>query len=102
MAPCSKGRSWTPRAAAKSGNRADWALVSPAPHTQLLVGGRIYSAGAPDATAMAVTDGTVVWVGQDRPGRALHPDAEIVDLHGAFVAPGFVDTHVHTTSHGLA
>ncbi|KHJ71498.1 MULTISPECIES: amidohydrolase [Rhodococcus] len=76
--------------------------MSPAPHTQLLVGGRIYSASAPDATAMAVTDGTVVWVGQDRPGRALHPDAEIVDLHGAFVAPGFVDTHVHTTSHGLA
>jgi len=51
---------------------------------------------------MAVTDGVVVWVGQDRPGRALHPDAEIVDLDGAFVAPGFVDTHVHLTAHGLA
>ncbi|MBH0119264.1 amidohydrolase family protein, partial [Rhodococcus sp. CX] len=76
--------------------------MSPAPHTQLLVGGRIYSAGAPDATAMAVTDGQVVWVGADRPGRALHPDAEIVDLDGAFVAPAFVDTHVHVTAHGLA
>ncbi len=51
---------------------------------------------------MAVTDGRVVWVGQDRPGRALHPDAEVVDLHGAFVAPGFVDSHVHLTAHGLA
>ena len=76
--------------------------MSPAPHTQLLVGGRIYSAGAPDATAMAVTDGQVVWAGADRPGRALHPDAEIVDLDGAFVAPAFVDTHVHVTAHGLA
>jgi len=76
--------------------------VSPAPHTQLFVGGRIYSASAPDATAMAVTDGTIVWVGQDRTGRVLHPDAEIVDLDGAFVAPGFVDTHVHVTAHGLA
>lgn len=76
--------------------------MSSAPHTQLLVGGRIYSATAPDATAMAVSDGQVVWVGQDRPGRALHPDAEIVDLDGAFVAPGFVDTHVHLTAHGLA
>ncbi|MEV6067233.1 amidohydrolase [Nocardia sp. NPDC052001] len=69
--------------------------------TQLLVGGRIYSSSNPDATAMAVTDGTVVWVGADRTGRALHPDAEIVDLGGAFVAPAFVDPHVHTTALGL-
>lgn len=70
--------------------------------TQLLVGGRIYSPTNPDATAMAVTDGTVSWIGEDRPARALHPDAEIVDLAGAFVAPAFVDTHVHTTATGLA
>ncbi len=50
---------------------------------------------------MAVTDGTVVWVGADQPARALHPDAEIIDLDGAFVAPGFVDAHVHTTALGL-
>ncbi|QCQ91113.1 amidohydrolase [Rhodococcus sp. SGAir0479] len=69
--------------------------------TQLLVDGRIYSPSAPDATAMAVTDGVVVWVGEDRPGRALHPDAEIVELDGAFVTPAFVDTHVHVTALGL-
>ncbi|WP_137724163.1 amidohydrolase [Prescottella subtropica] len=69
--------------------------------TQLLVDGRIYSPSNPDATSMAVTDGVVVWVGEDRPGRALHPDAEIVELDGAFVTPGFVDTHVHTTALGL-
>ncbi|TSE01725.1 amidohydrolase [Skermania sp. ID1734] len=51
---------------------------------------------------MAVTDGIVVWVGADQPGRALHPDAEVIDLDGAFVAPAFVDTHVHTTATGLA
>ncbi|KJK46532.1 amidohydrolase [Lentzea aerocolonigenes] len=66
--------------------------------TQLLVGGRIY---APDATAMAVTDGVIVWIGQDSVGRALHPDAEVIELHGAFVAPAFVDAHVHATSAGL-
>ncbi|SUD48736.1 N-substituted formamide deformylase precursor [Nocardia otitidiscaviarum] len=76
---------------------ADWGVVS----TQLLVGGRIYSSSNPDATAMAVSDGIVVWVGQDKPGRALHPDAEIVDLDGAFVAPAFVDPHVHITALGL-
>ncbi|MDQ1180462.1 amidohydrolase [Rhodococcus sp. SORGH_AS_0301] len=70
--------------------------------TQLLVGGRIYSPSAPDATAMAVTDGTVVWIGEDRPARALHPDAEVVELNGEFVTPAFVDTHVHTTATGLA
>ncbi|GAB4586449.1 amidohydrolase [Nocardia sp. IFM 10818] len=69
--------------------------------TQLLVGGRIYSSSNPDATAMAVTDGTVVWVGLERPGRALHPDAEVIDLNGAFVAPAFVDPHVHVTALGL-
>lgn len=69
--------------------------------TQLLVGGRIYSPSSPDATSIAVSDGVVVWVGADQPARALHPDAEIIDLDGAFVAPGFVDAHVHTTALGL-
>ncbi len=69
--------------------------------TTLLVGGRIHSPTNPDATAMAVADGTVVWLGQDSVGRALHPGAEVVDLEGAFVAPAFVDAHVHATSAGL-
>jgi len=69
--------------------------------TTLLTGGRIHSPSSPDATAMAVTDGTVVWVGQDGPGRALHPDAVEVPLDGAFVAPAFVDAHVHATATGL-
>ncbi|GAA3885140.1 amidohydrolase [Saccharothrix violaceirubra] len=67
----------------------------------MLVGGRVHTPASPDATAMAVTDGVVVWVGQDAVGRALHPDAEVVDLDGAFVAPAFVDAHVHATSAGL-
>ncbi|MDJ0105648.1 amidohydrolase family protein, partial [Rhodococcus erythropolis] len=69
--------------------------------TRLLVNGRIYSSFAPDATSIAITDGTVVWVGDERAGRALHPAAEIEDLGGAFVTPGFVDTHVHITALGL-
>ncbi|MGW4486254.1 amidohydrolase [Amycolatopsis sp. NPDC004368] len=69
--------------------------------TTLLLGGRIYTPSSPDATALAVSGGTVVWVGQDAPARALHPDATVVDLDGAFVAPAFVDTHVHATATGL-
>jgi predicted amidohydrolase YtcJ len=69
--------------------------------TELLVGGHVHSPSSPDATAMAVTDGMVVWLGADQPGRALHPDAEITELDGAFVAPAFVDAHVHVTGLGL-
>ncbi|WP_280398985.1 amidohydrolase [Nocardia carnea] len=69
--------------------------------TQLLVGGRIYSASAPDATALAVTDGVVVWLGADHVGRALHPGAEVIDLDGALVTPAFVEPHLHTTAYGL-
>lgn len=70
-------------------------------NTTLLLGGRVYSPASPDATAMAVTDGTITWVGGDEVGRALHPDAEVVDLAGGFVTPAFVDAHVHATSAGL-
>ncbi len=56
----------------------------------------------PDATAMAVRDGTVVWLGSDDVGHAQFPDAEFVDLDGGFVAPAFVDSHVHLTATGLA
>ncbi|WP_460443895.1 amidohydrolase [Amycolatopsis cihanbeyliensis] len=73
----------------------------PDTRTTLLLGGRVHTPSSPDATAMAVTGDTVVWVGQDGPGRALHPDAEVIDLDGAFVAPGFVDAHVHATASGL-
>lgn len=70
--------------------------------TELLLGGAVYSSATPDATALAVTDGVVTWVGADAVGRALHPDADITDLEGRFVAPAFVDAHVHLTSTGLA
>ncbi len=56
--------------------------------TRLLVNGRIYSSFAPDATSIAITDGIVVWVGDERAGRALHLPREIEDLGQAFVTPG--------------
>ena len=50
---------------------------------------------------MAVRDGVVAWLGDDAVGRAQFPDAETIDLDGAFVAPAFVDSHVHLTATGL-
>ena len=69
--------------------------------TALLVNGRVHSPTHPDATAMAVRDGVVVWLGSDDVGRGQFPDAELVDLDGGFVAPGFVDSHIHLTATGL-
>ncbi|MCW2649237.1 MAG: hypothetical protein QOE41_3760 [Mycobacterium sp.] len=50
---------------------------------------------------MAVRDGVVVWLGGDDVGRAQFPDAQVIDLAGSFVAPAFVDSHVHLTATGL-
>lgn len=50
---------------------------------------------------MAVDGGVVAWLGSDDVGRNQFPNAQILDLEGAFVAPAFVDSHVHTTSTGL-
>ena len=69
--------------------------------TTVLLGGRIHSPTHPDATAMAVRDGVVAFLGSDDVARAQFPDAITVNLDGAFVAPAFVDSHVHTTATGL-
>jgi len=50
---------------------------------------------------MAVRDGVVVWLGDDAVGRVQFPDAAAIDLDGAFVAPAFIDCHVHLTATGL-
>ncbi|TWS19840.1 amidohydrolase family protein [Tsukamurella asaccharolytica] len=70
--------------------------------TELLVGGRIYTPTSTTATAIAVENGLISWIGEDRAARALHPDAQVTDLDGAFLAPAFVDPHVHLTATGLA
>jgi predicted amidohydrolase YtcJ len=70
--------------------------------TTVLTGGRIHAMTVPDATAMAVEDGVIVWLGTDDVASARYAGAdEIVALDGAFVAPAFVDAHVHATSAGL-
>ncbi len=50
---------------------------------------------------MAVRDDVIAWLGSDAVGRNQFPDAQIVELAGDFVAPAFVDTHVHLTATGL-
>ena len=63
-----------------------------------LVGGRIRTLDLerPRASAVAVADGEIVAVGDDAEIRELTGGgAEIVDLRGAAVTPGIVDSHIH-------
>ncbi|SEE45018.1 hypothetical protein SAMN04489740_1442 [Arthrobacter alpinus] len=65
--------------------------------------GSVYSAADPFATAMLVDGDVVAWVGSEHAATSLL-DSRMreVDLRGALVAPGFVDSHVHVTETGLA
>src|SRR5579875_626208 len=63
-----------------------------------LVGGRIRTLdpGRPHASAVAVADGRIAAVGDDAEIRELADGAaEVVDLRGAAVTPGIVDSHIH-------
>jgi predicted amidohydrolase YtcJ len=69
--------------------------------TTLLANGRVHSPTHPDATAMAVRGDVIAWLGSDDVGRSQFPGAEVLDLEGGFVAPGFVDSHIHLSASGL-
>ncbi|WP_051388943.1 amidohydrolase [Arthrobacter sp. 35W] len=65
--------------------------------------GSVYSAADPLATAMLVDGDTVAWVGGEHAATSLADSRmQIIDLAGALITPGFVDSHVHVTETGLA
>ncbi|MGW0791913.1 amidohydrolase [Streptomyces sp. NPDC002911] len=71
--------------------------------TVLLRGGDVHSPADPFATAMVVERGHVAWVGSEGAADAFAGGVdEVIDLKGALVTPAFTDSHVHTTSTGLA
>ncbi|MDP3712843.1 MAG: amidohydrolase family protein [Mycobacteriales bacterium] len=69
--------------------------------TTLYRRGRVRTPADPFATALLVDGETVAWVGSEAAADAMGAD-EVVDLDDAWVAPAFVDAHVHATSNGLA
>ncbi len=65
--------------------------------------GSVYTAADPFATAMLVDGDTVAWVGSEQAASSIADSSmEVIDLHGALVAPGFVDSHMHLTETGIA
>jgi len=69
--------------------------------TTLYRRGRVRSPADPFATALLVDGDTVAWVGGEGAADAMSADVT-VDLDDAWVAPAFVDAHVHATAAGLA
>lgn len=51
---------------------------------------------------MAVCGDVIAWLGSDDVGRNQFPGADVQDLAGGFVAPGFVDSHIHLSATGLS
>jgi predicted amidohydrolase YtcJ len=65
--------------------------------------GSVYTAADPFATAMLVDGGTIAWVGSEQAATSIADSSmDIIDLRGALVAPGFVDSHAHLTETGIA
>jgi predicted amidohydrolase YtcJ len=69
----------------------------------LITNGRFYVDGgwASGVDSIAVRDGVIVGVGAHADVTGLVPSAEVVDLDGAWVLPGFQDAHVHPIQAGL-
>jgi predicted amidohydrolase YtcJ len=75
-----------------------------APADLLLRGGAVYTVDAARtwATAVAVRDGRIAYVGNDSVPRGLiGSETEVVDLGGKMVLPGFQDAHVHLLASGV-
>ena len=57
----------------------------------------------PDAEAVAIRDGKIVFVGTTRDAETHRGGAtRVLDLHGAVVLPGLVDSHTHIAELGEA
>lgn len=68
----------------------------------LIVAGSVYAPGIPDAQAILINDGIIAWIGDRQTAEQFRNDAHsFVDVQDAFVAPAFVDAHVHLSATGL-
>jgi predicted amidohydrolase YtcJ len=71
--------------------------------TFVLVNGRVWTGDAerPSAEAIAISGSRITAVGSSADIRKIAGGATVVDLAGAFVVPGFIDSHVHFLDGGL-
>jgi len=71
--------------------------------TKILIhGGSIYAPGNPDATSAVIDGNHFAWIGDRISSTAFVADVDyVLDFEDAFIAPGFVDAHVHLSATGL-
>lgn len=69
------------------------------PMSTLIRNGVIHTDAGP-ATAMAVRHGRIEWLGTDDQATSYDGADEVVDLRGRWVAPAFVDSHLHLVQTG--
>ena len=71
--------------------------------TQALVNGRIWTGNPaqPQAEAIAIAGDRIAAVGTSADIRQRAGTADVVDLGGQFVVPGFIDAHVHFIDGGF-
>ncbi|MFT5232167.1 MAG: putative amidohydrolase YtcJ [Candidatus Krumholzibacteriia bacterium] len=78
--------------------------TSSAPTADLiLTGGHVMSGSNPTATAIAVKGNRIMAVGSDEDiAELLGADTKVVPLDGAYVSPGFNDSHAHLMGLGAS
>ena len=70
-------------------------------HGDILTGEALTAAQPRRVAALAVSGGRIVLAGSDAEvARLQGPRTGVVDLHGAFVVPGFNDAHLHLAEAG--
>ena len=71
--------------------------------TTVFINACVYTGQLPFAEAFAVRDGVFTAVGtKEEVLQAAGAAAEIVDLQGSFVCPGFIDSHMHLLYYGYS
>ncbi len=71
---------------------------------RVLKNGTIYTVDDknPNAQAVAIKDGKIIYVGNDKDVETFIGDnTDVENLDGKFVLPGFIDTHAHFVTGGM-
>jgi predicted amidohydrolase YtcJ len=73
-------------------------LAGPQAADTVFLNGAVYTVDAaqPTATAVAISNGRIVYVGTDAAAQEyVGRQTRVIDLHGRTLLPGFQDSHVH-------
>ncbi len=67
----------------------------------LIRANHVYAPGVPDADSLLIEDGLIAWLGLYSAFKNLEIKVDqVIEVPDSFVAPGFVDSHVHLSATG--